>query len=572
MGEKKKVSILVRLVAMVLVPCLVMGVALTFYSRKNMKEGMQDENLKGLKAASYSMQEAYRNLGDGEFRQDENGDVYKGETKLSGNFEMVDRVKENTGYEITLFYGDTRIATSLTDKDSGERLIGTQASDKVIDTVLKKGKDYSDTGVEINGESYYCYYVPLHDGNDAVIGMVFAGMKSEDVEGYISKKTNGVLILALIILVLSNIVAGSTSASVAKSVKETQSVVRELAAGNLSVNVEGKVLHRSDEIGDMARAVGELRDKLYEIISDIKKSSEVLYSSGDSLNEMAEHTSSTTDEMNKVIEDISRGAVSQAEEIEEASMHIGDMGTVIEEIVSSVDGLGNTSKRMKNASDESTKIINQLSESNDKTTMAIEKIGDQINATNDSVQMIHEAVELITSIASQTNLLALNASIEAARAGEHGKGFAVVASEIQQLAEQSGASADKIKDIIRDLLGQSEQTVNVMKEVKVIIGEEREKLNETREKFLSVTQGVDMSREETTIIQNHTEVCDSSRVKVIDVIQNLSAISQENAASTQQTTASMGELNETIRLLAEAAGNLKGLSEDLEKDMGFFKL
>ena len=549
-----------------------MGIIMTLYSANSMREGMQEEAMKGLKSTAYSIQESYANVDSGDFKQDSKGDIYKGNYKVNGNYEIADRVKENTDVDITLFYGDTRVVTSLKDKSSGDRLIGTQASKEVIEKVLKQGKEYHDVDVEINGIPYYGYYVPLNNADGSIVGMVFAGTESESAEAFITEKTSSVGLIAFVVMVFGIISAGITSYTMSTSVKKTKNVVSELAQGNLSATIEGRTLRRNDEIGEMARAVEELKEKLYEIISDIKKSTEVLHSSGDSLSEMAVHTSSTTEEMNKVIEDISRGAVSQAEEIEEASQHIGEMGDVIEEIVSSVDGLGDTSMKMKDASDESTVIIQQLSESNDKTTKAIDKISSQIHATNNSVQMIHEAVELITNIAGQTNLLALNASIEAARAGEHGKGFAVVASEIQQLAEQSNDSAEKIKEIIRGLLSESEQTVNVMKEVEIIIAEQQEKLEETKEKFLCVTKGVDASREETSMIQNHTEVCDSSRVKVIDVIQNLSAISEENAASTQQTTASMGELNETIRLLADAAKNLKSLSQDLERDMDFFRL
>lgn len=572
MKKEKRFSIILRLLAMALGPCILMGIIMTLYSSNSMREGMQEEAMKGLKSTAYSIQESYANVDSGDFKQDSKGDIYKGNYKVNGNYEIADRVKENTDVDITLFYGDTRIVTSLKDKSSGDRLIGTQASKEVIEKVLKQGKEYHDVDVEINGIPYYGYYVPLNNADGSIVGMVFAGTESESAEAFITEKTSSVGLIAFVVMVFGIISAGITSYTMSTSVKKTKNVVSELAQGNLSATIEGRTLRRNDEIGEMARAVEELKEKLYEIISDIKKSTEVLHSSGDSLSEMAVHTSSTTEEMNKVIEDISRGAVSQAEEIEEASQHIGEMGDVIEEIVSSVDGLGDTSMKMKDASDESTVIIQQLSESNDKTTKAIDKISSQIHATNNSVQMIHEAVELITNIAGQTNLLALNASIEAARAGEHGKGFAVVASEIQQLAEQSNDSAEKIKEIIRGLLSESEQTVNVMKEVEIIIAEQQEKLEETKEKFLCVTKGVDASREETSMIQNHTEVCDSSRVKVIDVIQNLSAISEENAASTQQTTASMGELNETIRLLADAAKNLKSLSQDLERDMDFFRL
>lgn len=572
MERKRKMSIMVRLLLMVIPPCLLMGVLMTLYSGWNMQKGMQKTTLDGLRSTDYAVLEMFENVADGDYKQDAKGNVYRGEYKISDNNELADYIKNKTDVDVTFFYGDTRVLTSLKDKKTGDRLIGTTASKEVTDKVLKNGKEYSDTGIVINERPYYGYYVPVKNSDDSIVGMVFVGRESKDINAFIKSKSSAVFLMALIIMAMASIAAWITSRSVAVSVRGTEKVIGALADGNLTLNVEEKLLGRNDEIGDMARSVEKLRQELFEIISDIKKSSGILNASGESLSQMAENSSATTNEMSKVIEDLSKGAVSQAEEIEEASVHIGEMGQVIEEIVSNVDGLDHTSVKMKNASDESSVIIRQLSESNDRTTQAINRISRQIEATNDSVQMIHAAVELITSIASQTSLLALNASIEAARAGEHGKGFAVVASEIQKLAEQSNESAEKIKDIIRDLLSESEQTVNVMHEVEDIVAQQQEKLEETKTKFVSVADGVNASRSETEAIQSHTQICDQSRSRIIDAVQNLSAISQENAASTEQTTASMAGLNEAIRQLSVAAKELQGLSEDLEKDMSFFTI
>ena len=572
MERKRKMSIMVRLLLMVIPPCLLMGVLMTLYSGWNMQKGMQKTTLDGLRSTDYAVLEMFENVADGDYKQDAKGNVYRGEYKISDNNELADYIKNKTDVDVTFFYGDTRVLTSLKDKKTGDRLIGTTASKEVTDKVLKNGKEYSDTGIVINERPYYGYYVPVKNSDDSIVGMVFVGRESKDINAFIKSKSSAVFLMALIIMAMASIAAWITSRSVAVSVRGTEKVIGALADGNLTLDVEEKLLGRNDEIGDMARSVEKLRQELFEIISDIKKSSGILNASGESLSQMAENSSATTNEMSKVIEDLSKGAVSQAEEIEEASVHIGEMGQVIEEIVSNVDGLDHTSVKMKNASDESSVIIRQLSESNDRTTQAINRISRQIEATNDSVQMIHAAVELITSIASQTSLLALNPSIEAARAGEHGKGFAVVASEIQKLAEQSNESAEKIKDIIRDLLSESEQTVNVMHEVEDIVAQQQEKLEETKTKFVSVADGVNASRSETEAIQSHTQVCDQSRARIIDAVQNLSAISQENAASTEQTTASMAGLNEAIRQLSVAAKELQGLSEDLEKDMSFFTI
>ena len=293
--------------------------------------------------------------------------------------------------------------------------------------------------------------------------------------------------------------------------------------------------------------------------------------SGKKLEEMTQITSRTTEEINNAVGDISKGAVTQAEEIETATTHIFNIGDIIEKIVQSVAQLEKTAISMKNAGDESAEIIMELSDSNDRTTEAIERIGKQVYATNESVQSIREAIAIIRSIAEETNLLSLNASIEAARAGEHGRGFAVVASEIQQLAEQSNDSSTRIEEIIDALLNESELTVQVMEEVKVIVEQQQRKLDDTKAKFEDVEEGISVCKEETEGIQGQTTLCDESRVKIVDIIQGLSAISEENAASTQETNASMEELHSIISVMADAANELMVLSEQLDENLKFFR-
>ena len=287
---------------------------------------------------------------------------------------------------------------------------------------------------------------------------------------------------------------------------------------------------------------------------------------------MAAQTSATADEISSAVEDISKGAVSMAEDIESATGQINNMGIIIEKIVDSIRELDRLSGNMHSADTASAQIINELSESNDKTTEAIKKIEESVRTTNESVTRIQEAVNLISSIASETSLLALNASIEAARAGEAGRGFAVVATQISKLSEDSNQSAKTIEDIIHQLAIDSEASVKIMNEVDAIVTEQQKKLNETKEKFSDVSNGIEDSMKETQVINGQATECDSNRAVVVDVISSLSAVSQENAASTEETTASMEELNATINLLAQAAKDLKDIAESLEKDVAFFQL
>jgi methyl-accepting chemotaxis protein len=248
------------------------------------------------------------------------------------------------------------------------------------------------------------------------------------------------------------------------------------------------------------------------------------------------------------------------------------MGNVIESIVDNVGTLAGVSKNMSSAGDASMATIQELSESNDRTTDSIARIAEQIQNTNVSIQKISEAAELITFITDQTSLLALNASIESARAGEAGKGFAVVATEIQNLAVQSEEAAREIQNVIKTLEDDSQKTIRIMNEATQLVQEQQEKLEATKNKFNEVSEGIGESKENTEVIHEHTNECNEAREQVMGVIANLSDISQQNAASAEETTASMQELNATINVMSESARNLKKLSADLNQAMEFFKL
>lgn len=572
MKEKKvRGSIRTQLLIMILVPLIIQSVVLTYLAATNIEMGMQEQALQGLKGAAISLEHLYEQVDSGDWSMDVSGKVTKGELQISSSYDLLDALKEDTGYDYTIFYGNTRVTTSLIDTNSGERLIGTKASDKVIDIVLTEGNDYSDTEVVINGEKYYGYYVPLEqDGK--VVGMIFSGMPSDNVNNYIISKIVQIMAVSIAIVVTLLVIGIIFALGLSKALIKSRNVIAKLAEGDLTVEVDAKVRKRNDEIGFMANEIEVLVEKLVEIIGSVKSSSKTLYETGAMLETMSAQSSMATNEIRDAVEGISQGAMNQAEETEDAAEDVTKIGDMITEIVTSVDNLDAVSKEMQNASNESTVIIKELSTSNDRTTDAIEKIGKQVNVTNESVQDIRQAVDMITAIATETNLLSLNASIEAARAGEHGRGFAVVASEIQKLAEESNNSALQISKIIDNLLQESEETVRIMGEVDEIVREQKNKLEETKSMFELVTEGVQSTRKETESIELQARACDKSREQVMEVISSLSAISEENAASTQETNAGMEELDAQLTVLAEKSRELLELSEGLEKDMEFFKM
>lgn len=570
-STKVRTGIMTKILLMALGPLLVLAVISTVFSARTIRVGMEDEAIKRLEDITDGINQALNALGEGDYRL-EGETLYKGEENISERTTFFEAFAKNTEIDITLFYGDTRRVTTLTDHKSGQRMVGTKAADQVIDLVLNKGEKLVDKALELNGEPYFCCYIPLKNSDGSIVGMIFAGEPSSSIQQYIRKESWKVVLISGVIILIGAALIVYFSKLVSSAIQKEKNVIEQLAEGNLNIEVDQKLLKRGDELGNSAKALQYLISELSRILLHVQQSSNELMQSGDSLDGMAERVNANSTEISKAVEEISHGAIAQAEEIEHATSQIVDMGLMIEQIVDGVVKLDQTSIAMKEAGDSSAEIMQNLAESTNRTNEAISKIGAQIYATNDSAQRIREAVDIISSIASQTSLLSLNASIEAARAGEFGKGFAVVATEIQKLADESSRSAQTITDVINALLAESDMTVKIMQEVEEIITDQKQKLEATQRNFTEVADGIHSSREETSMIEQQTQVCDTSRKTVVDVISNLSALSEENAASAEETTASMEELSVTINLLADAAASLKNLSSKMDEEIKFFKL
>lgn len=564
-------SIIIQLLAMALVPLVILGAVCVITAGKSLREGLQEEALTQMKATCVAAKAAYDNMNDGDYYLDENDDLMKGDYNITQNESGIDALTEGMNSDITIFFGDTRRATSLKDIATGNRIIGTQASAQVSETVLK-GQEYSATDLMVNGKNYYAYYIPLKNPDGSIVGMVFAGEPSAGIDQFITSKIILVTGAVMVVLLIAIAVVVLVSISIVKAVKKAQEAIDNLAKGNLAYTVDSVILNRKDEIGDMGRGVKECIVSLRDIVCGIQEHSRDVLASGDKLESVAARSSQNAAEIAHAVDDISQGAVSQAEEIEDANTKINDMGQIIEQIVESIANLNEISAGMQDNGMQASQIIGELSKSNDRTVDAIQSVARTVEATDESVKKISEAVEMITSVAEQTNLLSLNASIEAARAGEAGKGFAVVASEIQKLSEESNSSAQRITTIIMGLAEDSRNSMAMMTEVKKILQEQQEKLDVTKQQFEQVTSGILTSRENTVSVNNQAKGCDESRESVVGIIQNLSAISQENAASSEETTSTMQELNETMKQLAESSKELKQLAVSLDQSTHFFSL
>ena len=378
---------------------------------------------------------------------------------------------------------------------------------------------------------------------------------------------------AVVVLIFGVFIAWICARRMTRPLIRVTSAVDRIAGFDLTEDPELIALDKNKgETGAIAHAVLHMKQALRSMVQQIREESANIHQASGQLEENATATSGNVDSVETAVNEIATGATSQATETQRATEDVVMMGTMIENTSTQVENLNSTAVEMSNASASARDALEELNHINEKAIESIEVIYQQTHTTNESALKIKDVTELIASIAEETNLLSLNASIEAARAGDAGKGFAVVASQIQKLAEQSNASTKKIDDIIHMLLTDSENAVHTMEEVREVMHQQSEKVEQTKQVFGSVNQGIDQSISGMETISEHTRQLDHARENIVDTVQNLSAIAQENAASTEETNAVVMEIGGVMQQISGNAQELRRIADILEKNMETFKL
>ncbi len=566
-----KTGIVMKLVAMSVLPVVLLGIILTVSGQGNLRKGIKKEIYEGLKTAAFAVQGAYDAAGNGDFTMLESGNVIKGMFVVSGNYSLADKLSSKSGTEVSLYYGNKIIVTSLKDSQGG-RMMDEAINADIEETVLKKGKEYFSDDIILGNKHYYGYYLPVLNEDSSIAGMVFTGKDSVEVNSALTSDAVRMILLSVVVILVALAFTAVMSLAIARALKHMIKLFGKVADGDLAEWNEGKGIRRSDEIGVMLQGITKLRKSLSDIIKNIQESASILIGSADELEHAAELTSSDSDKLDTAISEISRGAVSQAEETEEAMEDTKHMGEIIGQMVDDISDMAQSASEMGRAGTEASSILSELSEYTEKTTKAVDTIAEQINMTNTSAQEIQRAVEMITAIADETNLLSLNASIEAARAGEQGRGFAVVASQIQKLAEQSAESAQQITYIVGNLLHDAETTAETMEDVVDIVDSQKEKLLQTDAQFETVNRGIQDSLFKIGQIRDKSKILDESRKQMANMIMSLSAISEENASASEETASSTAKLNERVKKITQEVTILKKIAADLEQQIQIFKI
>ena len=561
-----------KILGITIAPVIILGLISMFLTTTMVRSAMLEEIEEALRGTAAATLAAYdQNTGD--YLKTSNGDIWKGSYNISKSESLVDRIKGNTGMDVTFFYGDTRIMTSAVDAN-GDRILNSKAGDRIVEKVLQGGESYFSHAVSIEGTLNYGYFIPVYQNGstDEIIGMIFVGTDKQEKDAVINKILGTISMAVCAVMILCIAIGMKLATSMSRNIRSSIEVVGKVADGDLNVWVEDKLLGRNDDIGDLSRVTITLRDAMKATIQEISQNAKRLLDASELLGTAADQTNGTMDHVRMAVNQIVENSTEQAQNSQNTSEHMRIMGENITETSAEVELLDDNAASMQQSSEKAAETLNNLRNINIEVERIIGEVQEQTNRTNDSVQKIHEATAFITSIAEETNLLSLNASIEAARAGESGRGFGVVADQIKKLSEQSNESSKEIEETAKTLSEDSAKAVEIMQQMQEIIMNQSASMQDTQKVVEEVIAQIGSSMQSIRQIKESTGHLENSRNEVLQAVSELSEIVQGNVDSTKKTYDETEEVVDTFKQVYVSAEQLREIADELVSSIDYFKM
>lgn len=561
MGLKTKSILAVN--AIVIVACVLMGIIGYYRAEEGFSKALEMKAAADVQSLSEIVNQRY--YGDWHVQ---NGILFKGEQQIDGVNEIADFLSNICNGKVTIFNGDTRVATTVKDS-AGNRQVGTKASEAVIDNVINQGKFFVGKA-SVMGEDHYAAYQPLKDTTGKTIGMLFVGVSVHEMDDVIDNLILSIALAVVVIVILCGLSSNFFIGKMVGQLDEVVGAVKKISSGNL--RIADLEIKSNDEIGILSENVNDMKIRLKNLLTKIAECSQRVAASSEELTSGTQQTNESIIVVARNMEVLTNGTIEQERTIEHLEEKIQDMHE-------RMDDLRETAKEMEKIAVDS---ANNAAIGKEKVDVAIDVMKNIAEQVSSSAKVIGELgkrsneigqiVETISGIAGQTNLLALNAAIEAARAGENGRGFSVVAEEVRKLAEQSSVAADNIAKLIATIQKDTTSAVESIEQGNQSVKEGTKSVAETGTAFADIeTQASKLNINVNRSLEDISAVDDSNKaiLAAVEHVKDIANHSSENAnsvsAATQEQSAAMQEV-------ADASKTLSELSNEMQGEVAQFKL
>jgi methyl-accepting chemotaxis protein len=352
-------------------------------------------------------------------------------------------------------------------------------------------------------------------------------------------------------------------------VADLSRIALNISKGDFSQKV---AITSDDMLGQLGVSFNKMIDKLREILRDTGSITKQVFHSSQDIYLKNENFRGILEQVSVSAHELASGAGQISEEISGVSVTTKDIEAKIVDYASSAKEMKSRSDKMLDLVEQGITTVETQSIGMKRNVEVTARVSETIDLLARQAAGISNVTRSISDIAEQTNLLSLNASIEAARAGEHGKGFAVVAQQVRKLAEESTSLTREVFGFVKSIEQGIQQAIKSIQVNEEVVNKQTELIQQTEHVFSDIVDSVRFISVEISRFAEQSSLMLTSSQQIASSMENISAITQQSAAGTEQVSASMSEQITTVQDIVKQSEEMTRVVTQLQQTIQIFKL